>query len=112
MQDTQSAMESWKDNFSVRRVFGEPIEREGVVVIPVAAVAGGGGSGTGPAAQGQGGEAGGVGFGGMAKPAGVYVITGEKVEWQPAIDVARLAITGMLVSAFIALIATKALHRG
>jgi len=38
-------MQSWQDTFAVRRVFGEPVEKAGMVVIPVARVSGGGGSG-------------------------------------------------------------------
>jgi uncharacterized spore protein YtfJ len=32
-----------RDAISVRRVFGEPIEHDGVVIVPAAAVGGGGG---------------------------------------------------------------------
>ena len=33
-------MDSWKDSYTVRRVYGDPIEKDGVIVIPVAMVAG------------------------------------------------------------------------
>lgn len=36
-----------RDAMTVRRVFGEPIERDGLTIIPVANVMGGGGGGTG-----------------------------------------------------------------
>ena len=39
-------METARDALSVQRVFGEPYERNGVVVIPTATVAGGGGGGS------------------------------------------------------------------
>jgi len=48
------------DRFDVRRVFGEPIEREGVVVVPVAVALGAGGCGAGPDEQGTGGGFAGV----------------------------------------------------
>ena len=38
---------SAKDVLTVRRVFGEPYEKDGVTVIPAARVAGGGGAGNG-----------------------------------------------------------------
>ena len=38
-------MQSWQDTFAVRKVFGEPVEKDGMVVIPVATVSGGGGGG-------------------------------------------------------------------
>ncbi|MGW0183025.1 hypothetical protein [Nocardia sp. NPDC003345] len=41
-----------KDSLTVRRVFAEPVEREGTVVIPAAAVSGGEGGGTGTDEQG------------------------------------------------------------
>ena len=55
MAMVKKIMESWKDTYTVRRVFGEPVENGGIVVIPVAKVAGGGGggSGTGPGVAGE-----------------------------------------------------------
>ena len=41
---------------TVRRVYGEPYEKEGVTVIPAARVQGGAGGGTGEGPQGQGGR--------------------------------------------------------
>jgi uncharacterized spore protein YtfJ len=35
-----------RDAITVRRVFGDPIEQDGVVVVPVARVGGGGGGGS------------------------------------------------------------------
>jgi len=40
-------LEQARDTFTVRRVFGEPIERDGLVLVPVAAVQGGAGAGGG-----------------------------------------------------------------
>ncbi len=89
---------------TVRRVFGEPIERDGVTVIPVAAVRGGGGGGGGggtePGANGE--AASGSGFGGgwgvNARPVGVYVIRGSDVSWEPARDLNRIVLGGQLVA--------------
>jgi uncharacterized spore protein YtfJ len=79
-----------RDSISVRRVFGEPIEHDGVVVVPVAKVAGGGGGG------GDSEDNGGGGFGLGARPVGVYVIKDGQVSWRPAIDPLRVALLALL----------------
>jgi uncharacterized spore protein YtfJ len=83
-----------RDSISVRRVFGEPIEHDGVVVVPVAKVGGGGGGGGDSEGNGGG------GFGLGAKPAGVYVIKGGQVSWRPAIDPLRLGLLVVLALVF------------
>ncbi|MEV6070676.1 sporulation protein [Nocardia sp. NPDC052001] len=89
------------DSISVRRVYAEPIERDGITVITAAAVSGGGGGGGGTDENGQGGS--GTGFGLGAKPVGAYVIRGGTVSWQPALDVNRLiAVLGFVVVAGLA----------
>jgi uncharacterized spore protein YtfJ len=81
-----------RDAISVRRVFGDPIEHDGVVVIPVAKVGGGGGGG------GDSENNGGGGFGLGAKPVGVYVIKDGKVTWRPAIDPVRIAFAALALA--------------
>jgi len=111
MQPIDTMMESWKDTYTVRRVFGDPIEKDGVVIIPVASVSGGGGGGTGTSAD-EGGEEGeGGGFGGTARPAGVFVVRADDVEWKPALDITRLGIAGIALSAWIAVVLGLALRR-
>jgi len=85
------------------KVFGEPIERDDMTVLPVAAVAtgGGGGGGSRPARAGAGaaeetGEGG--GFGLMAKPAGAFVIRDGTVSWSPALDLNRVILGGQIVA--------------
>jgi len=89
------------DTLTVRRVFGDAYEREGVSIIPVAAVrgggGGGGGEGSGPDAQGEGSGAG-VGFGVTARPVGVFVVKGDSVSWTPSLDVGRVVLGGQLVA--------------
>ncbi|MGZ4593935.1 MAG: sporulation protein [Actinomycetes bacterium] len=80
-----------RDAVTVKRVFNEPLERDGVTVITAAAVAGGGGGGSGHDQGGQEGEGG--GFGVAARPAGAYVIKDGVVSWRPAVDVNRLIAT-------------------
>jgi uncharacterized spore protein YtfJ len=74
-----------RDAISVRRVFGEPIEHDGVLLVPVARVGGGGGGG------GDDDNNGGGGFGLGARPVGAYVIKNGAVTWRPAIDPVRIA---------------------
>lgn len=74
-----------RDAITVKRVYGEPIERNGVTVVPAAVVRGGGGGG------GDERNNGGGGFGLDARPVGAYVITGNEVRWRPAVDAGRLA---------------------
>jgi uncharacterized spore protein YtfJ len=84
-----------RDTITVKRVFGEPYERNGVTIVPVASVGGGGGGGSGEQ-EGQQGQ--GLGFGVVAKPAGVYVISGDDVRWQPAVDINRIVLGGQIVA--------------
>ena len=81
-----------RDALTVKRVYGDPIERDGIMVIPAASVRGGGGGG-GDAANN-----GGVGFGVSATPAGAWIIRDGQVEWEPAVDATRIATRGMLVA--------------
>jgi uncharacterized spore protein YtfJ len=123
--DVQELLAQARDQMTVKRVFGDPIERNGTTVIPVANVMGGVGAGGGDTAtlrsprgeasgDGSAEDAGGVpggsgygaGYGLRATPAGVYVIRGGEVEWQPAVDVARLALQRTVV-AVIAILAAR-----
>jgi uncharacterized spore protein YtfJ len=118
----QTILERAGDAVTAKRVFGEPYERDGTAIIPVAVVLGGGGGGGGggtradgwtgqatetaetvgvtggppgerpPAAEGAGG-----GFGLFAWPVGAYVVTGETVTWRPAVNVNLLALGAQIV---------------
>jgi len=89
---------SVRDTVSVRRVFAEPIERDGTILVPAATVGGGGGGGHGHDKDGQ--EGGGFGIG--ARPAGAYVFKDGDVRWAPAVDVNRvLATIGAVIIAFL-----------
>ena len=99
-----------RDSMTVQRVFGDPIERDGVTVIPVANVMGGAGGGSGDSPE-QG-SGGGAGYGIRATPAGVYVIQDGAVEWQPAIDMGRVILVGQLVGIVALLVLRSVLKRG
>ncbi|MGH2533017.1 MAG: spore germination protein GerW family protein [Thermomicrobiales bacterium] len=103
--DVQTILAQARDAISVKRVFGEPIERNGVTVIPVARVGGGGGGGAGKNGDG------GVGFGLGATPAGAYVIKGGTVRWEPALDLNRVILGGQVV-AVVLLMVVRSLLRG
>lgn len=97
--DVAQLVATARDMLTVKRVFGDPIDHNGVRVIPVARVRGGGGGGGGSAPQAQGGVGGGGGFGMIASPAGVFVIKGEDVSWQPATNPDRTALAGIAFAA-------------
>lgn len=81
-----------RDAMTVKKVYGDPIERDGILVIPAATVRGGGGGG------GDNQNNGGGGFAVDAKPIGAFVIRDGVVSWEPAVDATRIAMTGMLVA--------------
>jgi uncharacterized spore protein YtfJ len=107
--DVRETIEQAKDAMSVKRVFGEPYEKNGVTLIPAARMQGGGGGGAGEAPNGQG-EGGGSGFGLSAKPAGAFVVKGDDVTWRPAVDVNRLIIAVAAI-AVVALVSARSMVR-
>lgn len=88
------------DNITVKRVFGDPLEHDGCLVIPVAKVRGGVGGGGDGAED----EGGGAGLGFAARPMGVFRVRSGAVSWHPATDVNRIVLGGQLVG--IALLLT------
>ena len=98
MPNVDEILEGARDAMTVGRVYGEPIEQDGVTVIPAAAVRGGGGGG------GDDTQNGGGGFGVGARPVGAFVICGQEVTWVPAVDVSRIvlySLAAMLLGAVI-----------
>ena len=99
-----------REAMTVSRVFGQPYELDGVILVPAAAVRGGGGGGTGT--KGETGEEGeGGGFGLIARPAGAYVITDGTVRWHPAVDVNRIVATAVVGWVVVAWILARAVRR-
>jgi len=80
---------------SVRDVYGDPIEKDGMMIIPVARVAGagGGGGGTGDQSEGSG-----FGYGLKSEPVGVYVVKDGTVQWQPIVNVNAIVARGIVVA--------------
>src|SRR3954452_9701467 len=88
-----------RDALSVRRVFGEPVERDGVTVIPAATVIGGGDYGGGQGGSrppdGKGDEPGsqsgfGAGFGGVVWPVRAFEIADGRVKGRPDTELTRV----------------------
>jgi uncharacterized spore protein YtfJ len=122
--DAEDLLAQARDAMTARRVFGEPIERDGTTLLPVASVMGGAGGGSGRMAGAAGtrpssgsaddaaggaatpDEGSGYGFGMMARPLGVYVIRGDEVTWEPAIDRNR-QLTLAAVVAVLAILAVR-----
>jgi len=85
----QEAISKAQDAITVKRVYGEPYERDGLVVIPAAEIRGGGGGGGGEDPT-KGGSGSGGGFALGARPVGAYVIDGGQVRWEPTVDITRI----------------------
>ena len=112
--DPKELIQQAQDALTVKRVFGEPYERDGVTLIPAASIRGGAGGGRGEGATPDGagsGSGSGGGFGLIAKPAGVYVIEGNKVRWQPAVDVNRIILGGQIVAIVLLFVLRGAFRR-
>jgi uncharacterized spore protein YtfJ len=122
--DLSRISEAVAESFGVREVYGEPIERDGVLVIPAARVWSSGGAGaggpdhdaatasdspeedltaeadrsapeTGSDRRSDGGG-GGIGFGRWAEPVGAFVVEGQDVRWVPAVSVNRIVLGGQV----------------
>lgn len=105
--NVMDSIKGTRDALSVKRVFGDAYEVDGVTIIPVARVAGGAGGGGGEG--GEGAEAGtgfGTGFGMGAVPVGVYEVRDGRVEWKPSVDVNRIARGGQILAGIVAVCLT------
>jgi uncharacterized spore protein YtfJ len=103
--EVQDVIAQARDALTVKRVFGEPYEKDGVTVIPAARVQGGAGGGGGEDPQGQG-RGSGSGFGMTARPVGAFIIRGGELSWQPAVDLNRIVL-GAQVVAIVALLTAR-----
>jgi uncharacterized spore protein YtfJ len=101
MPDVDDMWKGAREAITVKRVYGDPVQSDGVTLVPVAAVRGGAGGG------GEGGPegGGGGGFGIVARPVGAYVIREGGVSWRPAVDLNRVLL---LAAALVFLVARRA----
>lgn len=104
----RETVERVRGALTVRRVFGEPYERDGVTVIPAAIVRGAAGGGGGGDTEGNGGV--GTGFGLSARPVGAFVVRDGEVTWRPAVDVTRVVV-GAQVVAVVGFLALRSIAR-
>jgi len=94
------ALSAARDTLTVRRVFAEPYEKDGITLIAAAAVLAGAGGGHGTDPKGQEGEGG--GYAAHARPVGAYIIENGRVSWRPALDLNRLmTLVGMIALALL-----------
>ena len=98
-----------RDSITVKRVYGDPYERNGITVIPAAEVMGGGGGGKGDQSDGSSGTGG--GFGVRARPVGAYVVRNGDVSWQPAFDLNRVLLGCQVLGLAAILLTHRRLRR-
>jgi uncharacterized spore protein YtfJ len=119
--DPKEPFGSIRDALSARQVFGEPVEREGVTVIPAATVIGAGGGGGGSKEpRPDGGEAdeplkgAGMGAGLFAWPSGAFEVHEDRVVWRPTLDITRilLAALGVVLALGLGGLGVASRHRG
>lgn len=112
--DAKQVLQQFRESFTASTVFGEPIDREGVTLVPVARIMGGGGGGGGEGEahhtreQSEASEAlpthgtgWGGGYGANAHAVGAYVIRNGDVRWQPAVDVSRVILGAQIASVLL-----------
>jgi uncharacterized spore protein YtfJ len=90
-------------------VFGTPVERGGVTVVPVAAARFGFGAGTGSGPEGQG-EGGGGGGGGVIMPTGYIELREDRSRFVPVVHPARMALLALGLAA-LALVAVERVRK-
>ncbi len=115
LDDLQKRFQEMQTKAGVRSVFGEVIELDGRKLIPVASVAYGFGvgGGQGPKRQVKGEAPGGGGGGGgiRIEPIALIEVTGGELKIQPIVNVTRVALAGMLLSAWIVFWVTRAVRK-
>jgi uncharacterized spore protein YtfJ len=97
MPNVDEILQGAREAMTAKRVYGDPIETEGVTVVPAAAIRGGGGGG------GDEENNGGAGFGLGARPVGAWVIRDGEATWKPAVDLTRVALYAFLLGLALAL---------
>jgi uncharacterized spore protein YtfJ len=95
-----------REGMTVRTAIGEPVEHDGIVVVPAAKLRGGAGGGTGTDEEKGSGSGG--GFAITTTPIGAFVIKDGQVTWRPAIDINKVIIGGQIV-AVVALLTIRAI---
>ena len=117
MVEPQETLRSLREAVSARQVFGEPVERDGVTVIPAATVIGGGGGGGGNK-SGEGDAGGGepttgtaMGFAMVGWASGAFEVREGRVDWRPTVDVTRIVLAAQGVALVLGLATLTVLGR-
>lgn len=110
----QNTLAQFLDTANVNRVYGAPIRRGDVTIIPTAEVlvglgfGAGAGSGTSPEQEGDGsgvsgGSGGGGGGGGrtLSRPAAVIIISPDGVRVEPVVDITKVALAAITAGGFM-----------
>ena len=97
MANVDELLKGARDAMTAKRVYGDPVETEGVTLVPAAVVRGGGGGG------GDAEHNGGGGFGLQARPAGAWVIQDGDATWKPAVDLNQMALYAFVLGLAFAL---------
>ena len=110
----QNTLTQFLDTANVNRVYGAPIRRGDVTIIPTAEVlvglgfGAGAGSGTSPEQEGDGtgvsgGSGGGGGGGGrtLSRPAAVVIISPDGVRVEPVVDTTKVALAAITAGGFM-----------
>jgi uncharacterized spore protein YtfJ len=97
MPNVDEMLTGARDAITVKRVYGDPVETEGVTIVPAATVRGGAGGGGDDEGNGGG------GFGVHARPVGAWVLRDGEATWKPAVDVNRIALFAFLIGLAFAL---------
>lgn len=106
----EQLLETTREAVTVKRVFGEPYEHDGITIVPAAKLGGGAGGGESEGEAGKTPAGAGMGMGMGAAPAGAFVLEGNHVTWKPAVDVNRVILGGQIV-AIVALLTLRSIVR-
>jgi uncharacterized spore protein YtfJ len=106
--DVEELVAGARSALGAKAVYAEPLQHNGLTVVPAAAVRGGAGGGGGESDEGKGS---GAGFGLIARPVGAWILEDGKVTWKPAVDVNRIVLGGQIV-ALAALLTVRAIANG
>lgn len=104
----EGVVQGVRDLTTVKRVYGDPYEKDGMTVIPAASVRAGGGGGGGRQGEDSGN---GGGFGVTARPSGAWIIEDGKVTWKPAVDANKVVLGGQILALAAILVAARILDR-
>ena len=77
MTEFQEMLTQARDAVTVKKVFGEPYQHNGITIIPAAKITGGAGGGGGTGGNQERGFGGGYGV--MSSPVGTYVLVGAVI---------------------------------